>query len=80
VSPVHGDFSFAASVGPADADDFAELSFTKQPSIIEQKAYRDTWGRGLDGTFNKMVDDAALLSSWALHNRRILACTRLYLR
>jgi adenine-specific DNA-methyltransferase len=23
-------------------------SFTKEPSIIEQKAYRDTWGRGLD--------------------------------
>ncbi len=22
--------------------------FTKEPSIIEQKAYRDTWGRGLD--------------------------------
>jgi adenine specific DNA methylase Mod len=24
-------------------------NFTKEPSIIEQKAYRDTWGRGLDG-------------------------------
>jgi len=23
--------------------------FTKEPSVIEQKAYRDTWGRGLDG-------------------------------
>ena len=23
-------------------------SFVKQPSIIEQKAYRDTWGRGMD--------------------------------
>ena len=22
--------------------------FTKEPSIIEQKAYRDTWGKGLD--------------------------------
>jgi len=22
--------------------------FTKEPNIIEQKAYRDTWGRGLD--------------------------------
>lgn len=36
------DFSFDASV----ADD--DLTFTKQPSIIERKAYRDTWGRGLD--------------------------------
>lgn len=23
--------------------------FTKEPTVIEQKAYRDTWGRGLDG-------------------------------
>jgi adenine-specific DNA-methyltransferase len=35
------DFSFQAQVG--------EEEFEKAPSIIEQKAYRDTWGRGLDG-------------------------------
>jgi|SRR5579875_1156017 len=34
------DFSFRAQVDGAE--------FTKEPSIIEQKAYRDTWGRGLD--------------------------------
>jgi adenine specific DNA methylase Mod len=34
------DFSFQVQV---DGE-----SFTKEPSIIEQKAYRDTWGRGLD--------------------------------
>jgi adenine-specific DNA-methyltransferase len=38
----------------ATGDDFSfnvEIegsNFTKQPSVIEQKAYRDTWGRGLD--------------------------------
>ena len=32
------DFSFQVQV---DGE-----SFTKEPSIIEQKAYRDTWGRG----------------------------------
>lgn len=32
------DFSFHMQVGDTD--------FTKEPSIIEQKAYRDTWGRG----------------------------------
>lgn len=33
------DFSFEIEIG--------EGRFTKQPSIIEQKAYRDTWGNGL---------------------------------
>jgi hypothetical protein len=37
------DFSFTTTIPEADA------SFEKAPSIIEQKAYRDTWGRGLDG-------------------------------
>src|SRR5204862_4363081 len=42
------DFSFTAAIpGPPDDEDDA-TSFTKLPSIIEQKAYRDTWGRGLD--------------------------------
>src|ERR1039458_5593693 len=36
------DFSFKVRI---DGDDL----FTKEPSVIEQKAYRDTWGRGLDG-------------------------------
>ena len=46
------DFSFTAKV-PAHASDSheAEAEFVKQPSIIEQKAYRDTWGRGLDSIF-----------------------------
>ena len=37
------DFSFMTTV-PGSTE-----SFTKEPSVIEQKAYRDTWGRGLDG-------------------------------
>jgi adenine-specific DNA-methyltransferase len=37
------DFSFMTTVPGSNE------SFTKEPSIIEQKAYRDTWGRGLDG-------------------------------
>ncbi|HRR81415.1 MAG TPA: site-specific DNA-methyltransferase, partial [Planctomycetota bacterium] len=43
------DFSFTATLPDlpeTDEDDSA--SFTKEPSIIEQKAYRDTWGKGLD--------------------------------
>jgi adenine-specific DNA-methyltransferase len=42
------DFSFTAAVPPSDDDEDSELAFTKQPSILEQKAYRDTWGRGID--------------------------------
>src|SRR5947208_1198336 len=43
------DFSFTATVpdhpGSPDDDSFA---VTKEANIIEQKAYRDTWGRGLE--------------------------------
>lgn len=44
------DFSFTASI-PDDTEIEGDQSstFVKQPSMIEQKAYRDTWGRGLDG-------------------------------
>jgi adenine-specific DNA-methyltransferase len=36
------DFSFKVRIGNDNA-------FVKQPSMIEQKAYRDTWGKGLEG-------------------------------
>lgn len=44
------DFSFTATI-PDDPtiDGDQSSTFMKQPSMIEQKAYRDTWGRGLDG-------------------------------
>src|SRR6266581_1412244 len=35
------DFSFAASIPESDG------FFEKEPSILEQKAYRDTWGGGI---------------------------------
>lgn len=35
------DFSFSINVEGED--------FTREPNLIEQKAYRDTWGSGLDG-------------------------------
>lgn len=47
------DFSYRAQVG----DD----EFTKEANIIEQKAYRDTWGKGLDGYLNWFYDAASLL-------------------
>jgi len=47
------DFSFQAEVG--------DESFEKQPSMIEQKAYRDTWGRGLDGYVAWISEAVSLL-------------------
>ncbi|MCL4553169.1 MAG: site-specific DNA-methyltransferase, partial [Candidatus Marsarchaeota archaeon] len=50
------DFSFSNSISDSDA------SFIKQPSIIEQKAYRDTWGTGMDGYLSWFYETACLLS------------------
>ncbi len=35
--------------------------FTKEPSIIEQKAYRDTWGKGLDSYLQWFYETAIVL-------------------
>lgn len=35
--------------------------FVKEPSIIEQKAYRDTWGRGMDSYLQWFYETAVLL-------------------
>jgi DNA modification methylase len=41
---VGADFSMDIKIG----DDDSEESFTKKPSVIEEVAYRDTWGKGAD--------------------------------
>jgi DNA modification methylase len=44
------DFSFTAQIpDDPEQDGNNAASFVKQPSMLEQKAYRDTWGKGLDG-------------------------------
>lgn len=65
---VGADFSFTATIpasppapkgeegGEGESD-----SFTKTPSVIEQKAYRDTWGRGLDSYLQWFYETAVLL-------------------
>jgi DNA modification methylase len=57
-----GDFSFTATV-PDDPGSEGDESatFVKEPSVIEQKAYRDTWGRGLDSYLKWFYDTAVLL-------------------
>ena len=56
------DFSFTAKIPPHDPSEKANTaSFVKQPSIIEQKAYRDTWGKGLDSYLQWFYETALLL-------------------
>lgn len=51
---VGADFSFRASVG--------ETEFEKVPSLIETKAYRDTWGGGLDSFVHWFFETAVFLN------------------
>jgi DNA modification methylase len=65
------DFSFNAAVpGPEDDADDA-LAFTKQPSLIEQKAYRDTWGRGIDSYLQWFYETVVLLHELLAENGSI---------
>jgi DNA modification methylase len=49
------DFSFTTQIPESDSQ------FTKQPSIIEQKAYRDTWSKGLDSYLQWFYETIVLL-------------------
>jgi adenine specific DNA methylase Mod len=56
------DFSLAVTVPDRpDASSDDSFSFMKEPSIIEHKAYRDTWGRGLDSYLQWFYELAVLL-------------------
>ena len=63
-------FSFNAAVPePDDEDADADpVAFTKQPSIIEQKAYRDTWGRGLNSYLQWFYETVVLLCELLAEN------------
>ena len=43
------DFSIKIKLG--------DLEWTKEASVIEEKAYRDTWGKGLDSYLQMMYDE-----------------------
>ncbi|HEY6769130.1 MAG TPA: site-specific DNA-methyltransferase [Candidatus Sulfotelmatobacter sp.] len=49
------DFSFKAALPGSDE------SFLKEPSVLEQKAYRDTWGRGLDSYLEWLYEGVEFL-------------------
>ncbi len=59
---VGADFSFTATIPDnPDTDEDETTTFTKEPSVIEMKAYRDTWGRGLDSYLQWFYDTVVLL-------------------
>ena len=66
------DFSFTATV-PDDPNTEGDQSttFVKQPSILEQKAYRDTWGRGLDSFLQWFYETAVMLRELLTENGSI---------
>jgi adenine specific DNA methylase Mod len=57
------DFSFRVRVGDEE--------FVKEPSIIEEKAYRDTWGRGLDSYLQMMYERLVLMRELLAENGAI---------
>src|SRR5437763_8939048 len=63
------DFSFSANIPPRKAtSDDSNAEFLKQPSIIEQKAYRDTWGRGLESYLEWFYQTVLLLRELLAEN------------
>lgn len=57
------DFSYTATIPAHDGEteESDSTSFVKEPSILEQKAYRDTWGRGLNSYLTWFHETALLL-------------------
>lgn len=49
------DFSFTTSIGED------EMEVTKQQSVLEEKAYRDTWGRGVSSYLEMLLPRLELL-------------------
>ena len=59
------DFKFKIQIG----DEAEEI--TKEHSIIEEKAYRDTWGRGLDSYLQMMYERLVLMKELLAENGSI---------
>jgi adenine-specific DNA-methyltransferase len=58
VNLVYIDPPFATGQDFSQSVDVGDEGFVKEPSMIEVKAYRDTWGRGLDSYFSWLYDTA----------------------
>jgi DNA modification methylase len=60
-------FSFTAAI-PGHPEPSDDTSFTKEPSMLEQKAYRDTWGRGLDSYLEWFYETVVLFRELLAEN------------
>jgi len=66
------DFSYTASIPNDDGQANEDTAyFTKEASIIEQKAYRDTWGSGLNSYVHWFYEAALLLRELLASNGTI---------
>jgi DNA modification methylase len=54
---VGADFSMDIKIGEGDEEE----SFTKKPSVIEEVAFRDTWGKGADSFIAMMYERLMLM-------------------
>ena len=69
---VGADVSFTATIPDhPDTDEDETASFIKEPSVIEMKAYRDTWGRGLDSYLQWFYETAVFLRELLADNGSI---------
>ena len=55
------DFSYDTQIHPVDGENNTSLELDYEPNLIEQIAYRDTWGGGLDTYIKWMFDTLTLL-------------------
>ncbi|HEV2299672.1 MAG TPA: site-specific DNA-methyltransferase [Candidatus Acidoferrales bacterium] len=66
------DFSFTTNIpDESDGSEDGTARFTKEPSVLEQKAYRDTWGHGLDSYLEWVYSTVVLLSELLAQNGSI---------
>src|SRR3990172_4699715 len=69
---IGSDFSFTATLPDhPETDEDETNSFVKEPSAIEMKAYRDTWGKGLDSYLQWFYETATLLRELLAENGSI---------
>jgi len=69
---VGADFSYTATIPDhPDTDEDESTEFFKQPSIIEQKAYRDTWGQGMDSYLQWFYETVVFLRELLADNGSI---------
>ena len=59
---VGADFSMDIKIGDPENDGASE-TFTKKPSVIEEIAYRDTWGKGADSFIAMIYERLKLMHS-----------------